>query len=203
MTDPSFIIGMCPYQSLMADLWSKSSSISFSALVISSVMRVTSSFFSDSAMHFSRLWFSPKFLLFTFLLLLPSLSLCPLSAAPAWGWPAQEIHPCSSHCNRGLQCFCGIPTLPSPNRKMSPSTFPMTQICRGNNIHYIKYIIQYDHKINKYSELIEEFLPNWHCTIQASSCKETLHELGKYYGHSRVTMDSSRLWPLLQVFLSF
>lgn len=78
---------------------------------------------------------------------------------PEEGDQLKQFYPCSPYCNRGLQHFHGILTSPSPNRKMSPSTIPITQICRGNELHYIKYILQYDHKITKYSELIEELLP--------------------------------------------
>lgn len=107
----------------------------------------------------SRLLFSPKFLIFVFLLYLPALSLCPLPAALPEDDQLKQFPPCTSHCNRELQGFCGIPTFPSPNGKMSPSTFPMTQICRSNKLHDIKHVIQYDHQMTKYWELIEEFLP--------------------------------------------
>lgn len=173
MTDPSSIIGMCPYPSLMADLWSQSSSISLSLL-----MRVTSSFFPNSALQFSRLLYFPKFI-FIFLLLFLTLSLCPLSAAPVLPEDDQlkQFHPCSSHCNRGLHWFCGIPNFPSPNRKMSP--FPMTQICRGN-VSIILNILYHIFRMMTKGLNVPSWLKNVFLTDTVhSSCKETLHENGQ------------------------
>lgn len=76
------------------------------------------------APRFFRLLFSPKSLHFIFLLLLPALSLCPPSAATAWGWPAQAISSLLLSLQRRTAAFFWYPTFPLSQQEDEPLYIP-------------------------------------------------------------------------------
>lgn len=178
-------------------LSSKSSSISFS-LPLSYPQSWQSPPLSFPTV--SRLLFSPKFLLFIFLLYLPALSLCPLPAALPEDDQLKQFPPCTSHCNRDCRGFVASQLSPLQMGRWAPLHSPWPKYAEAINSIILNMLYGMTTKwLNTESWLRNFFLQklllwcNWHCTMQGSSYKETLHELDNYFSHSWVTGDSKQV----------